>query len=192
MGKRHLILFAVLAFFIVSCGGVPYTLINETPPAGDLRTYDTISVGWLDLGEEKYKDYGFEEKDKEKWEATVKDMNLNKLPEFLKEFIPGKTINTVASEAEAPKNEGLIIKFSDVKYNQRTSTAAKVMFGTFAGSDTLDLTVHFIDAQSAQELYSSTISVESKAGTGYSQWGFEGRLTNSVYNLARYISEKTL
>jgi len=30
------------------------------------------------------------------------------------------------------------------------------------------------------------------AGTGYSQWGFEGRVTNAVYNLARFLAEKVM
>ena len=189
MKKYHLFLALIAILLMVACGSY-YSLVRQTTPTAGLNQYGTISVGWLSLDETKWKEYGFEEKDKGKWETLVLDLNQKSLTQFLKDFAPGKTILMVNSKTEEPKNEGLVVKFTDVVYNQRTSTGAQVMFGSFAGSDTLDLTIHFIDGQSGQELDAATVSLQSKAGTGYSQWGFEGRVTNSVYNLARYISER--
>lgn len=188
--KKYQLFLALLAILLMAACGSYYSLVRQTTPSAGLSQFGTISVGWLNLDETKWKEYGFEEKDKGTWEASALDLNQNKLPQFLKDHIPGKTILMVNSKTAEPKNEGLVVKFTDVVYNQRTSTGAQVMFGSFAGSDTLDLTIHFIDGQSGQELDAVTVSLESKAGTGYSQWGFEGRVTNSVYNLARYISER--
>ena len=189
MKKWHLgvALFAIL--LMAACGSY-YSLVRQTTPTAGLSQFGTISVGWLNLDESKWKEFGFEEKDKSKWETLVLDLNQKSLPQFLKDFAPGKTILMVSAKTEEPKNEGLVVKFTDVVYNQRTSSGAQIMFGSMAGSDTLDLTIRFIDGPSGQELDAVTVSLQSKAGTGYSQWGFEGRVTNSVYNLARYISER--
>lgn len=191
MKKRYGLLLVVMAFVFAGCGSY-YTLINQTPPTGDMRSYSVLSIGWLDLGQDKAKAYGFEGKDEGNWAALINQMNQKRLPEFLGQFVTGKTIQTAKSISEAPKKEGLIITFSDVIYNQRTSTGAQILFGSYAGSDTLDLTIHFIDAKTGDELSKSQVSIASKAGTGYSQWSFEGRLTNAIYNLARYISEKVV
>jgi hypothetical protein len=189
MKKCHLFLALFAILLMVACGSY-YSLVRQTTPTASLNQYGTISLGWLNLDESKWKEYGFAETDKGKWETLVLDLNQKSLPQYLKDFAPGKTILMVNSKTENPKNEGLVVKFTDVVYNQQTSSGAQIMFGSMAGSDTLDLTVRFIDGQSGQELDAVTVSLQSKAGTGYSQWGFEGRVTNSVYNLARYISER--
>lgn len=190
MKKMHCAVAVGLLFLVGACSY--YSIVKQTPPAPNLGQFSTISVGWLDLDENKWKDYGFEEKDKAKWADTVNDLNLNKFPGFLKQMLAGKKVLTVKSKVEEPQKEGLLVVFSEVNYAQRTSTGAQIMFGGFAGSDTLDLTVRFIEAATGKELHSVTVSLESKAGTGYSQWGFEGRVTNAVYNLARFLSEKVM
>jgi hypothetical protein len=187
MKKISFLVILAVVLGIAGCGY--YSIIKESKKTADLRNFNVVSVGWLDLGEGKWKYYGYEDKDKGKWGAVIMEMNLKKLPQYLKDYMPKKTINTVRSIGEAPKNEGVIVTFSDVNYAMRTSTGAQIMFGGFAGSDTLDLTVHFRDAKTGAELYSSTVSIVSQAGSGYSSWAFEGRLNNTVYNLARYISE---
>jgi hypothetical protein len=190
MNKKVVVLIFGLALLLAGCGSY-YTVVNETPPTAALSSFSTISLGWIDFGEAKAKSYGFEGKDEGKWVELINEINRNAMPKYLREFVSGKTILSVASRSERPKKEGLIIEFSDVNYNQQTSSAAQIMFGAYAGSDTLDVTVHFIDAGTGQELGMSKINVGSKAGTGYSQYSFEGRFNNSVYNLARFISEKT-
>ena len=180
---------AILLF--AGCGSY-YTLVNETPPLGNLKAFNTLSIGWLDLGDDKAKTYGFEGAEASKWPDLINEINLKAFPGFLKDFMPGKTIHTVASKSQAPQKDGLIVTFTEVNYAQQTSTGAQVMFGSFAGSDTLDLVIHFADANTGQEMLTSKVSLSTKAGTGYSQWSFEGRVTNGAYNLARYISEKVM
>ena len=64
------------------------------------------------------------------------------------------------------------------------------MFGPMAGSDTLDLTIHFIDGKTGKELNQVRVSIYSKSGSDVSGWGFEGRINNCIYNLAHFIAEK--
>ncbi|MDD8027703.1 MAG: hypothetical protein PHI34_14475 [Acidobacteriota bacterium] len=190
MKTKAAILILGLALLLVGCTSY-YTLINETPPSANLGSFSTLSIGWLDFGEGRAKDYGFEGNEAGKWVELINEINLKAFPKYVKEFLPGKTLLHVQSKAEPPKKEGLIIEFSEVNYKQQTSTGAQIMFGAWAGSDMLDLTVHFIDAKSGQELAVSKISLSAKAGTGYSQYSFEGRFNNAVYNLAKFVAEKT-
>ena len=189
MPKRAVLGLFIIVFTLFSASCAYYEIVKQTELGGDARSYQTVSVGWLDLGEEKWKDYGFEEKNKDDWKTLVLELNLKSLPEFLKRFLPQKTIFTAPSKSREPRKEGLLITFTEVNYAQRTSSGAQIAFGSFAGSDTLDLTIHFTDAQTGNELGQVTVSLQSKAGTGYSSYGFEGRVTNSVYNLARYLGE---
>ena len=168
-----------------------YTTIKQTGPAADLKQYKEINVGWLDLSEERYKDYGYDESSKGIWKQLVYDQNLKNMPLYLKEFIPGKTIHTAKAKRVPPAARGLVVKFTNARYVQHTNSAAQIFIGPMAGSDTLDVTVHFIDGRSGKELNSSTISIKSEAGQGWGSMGFEGRVNNTVYNLAYYIMEQT-
>ena len=189
MTKSRLPFVSFLLLLFVGCSSY-YSTVKQTPLTGDLKSYRALNVGWLDLGEEKYKNYGYEEKDKATWFNTVSDANLKGLPQYLKEYISDRAINVVKAKGEMPTPDGLVILFTDVNYNQQTSSAAQVMFGSAGGSDTLDVTVHFVDGRSGKEIYAASINITSKAGMGYSSMGFEGRVNNTVYNLARFISEK--
>lgn len=176
----------------VLCGCAQYyTVIKQTGPTADLKQYKEINVGWLDLGEDRYKDYGYDESDKGVWKQLVNDQNTKNMPQYLKDFISGKTIHTSKAKGVAPAASGLVVKFTDVRYNQQTSSVAQVFVGAMAGSDTLDVTVHFIDGRSGKELGSSALSIKSEAGQGWGSMGFEGRVNNTVYNLAYYIMEQT-
>jgi len=187
----RLILGSVLLLQLL-CGCTRYyTTIKQTGPTGDLTQYKEINVGWLDLSEERYKDYGYDESSKGTWKQLVKDQNLKNMPEYLKKFIPGKTIHTSKAKGVPPTARGLVVKFTDVRYNQQTSSVGQVFIGAMAGSDTLDVTVHFIDGRSGKELGSRTLSITSEAGQGWGSMGFEGRVNNTVYNLAYYIYEQT-
>lgn len=189
MLKRTLLVLCYLLIFAFLTGCSCYQTLRETTPAANLRTYKQIHLGWLDLGEGRYPLYGYSEEEKETWIKLVQEENTV-LPKYLKEFLRHQEVHGGTSKSTSPANEGLVIKFSDVKYNQHTHTAAKIVFGLWGGSDTLDVTLHFIDGASGKELYSSTVSVTSEASTEWSSMAFEGRVNNSVYNLAYYISSK--
>lgn len=185
-------LMVVVLLLQLLCGCVSYyTTIKQTGQTGGLKQYKEINVGWLDLSEERYKDYGYDESTKGTWKQLVKDQNLKNMPQYLKNFIPGKTIHTSTGKGVPPTARGLVVKFTDVRYNQQTSSVGQVFIGAMAGSDTLDVTVHFLDGRSGKELSSSTLSIKSEAGQGWGSMGFEGRVNNTVYNLAYYIMEQT-
>lgn len=188
---RSFLMFLTGAVLVLSGCSSYYTTIKQTPASGDLKAYKSIYVSWLDLGEGKYKDYGFEENDKSKWISLINEMNTKSLPQYLKEDISKKSVSVAKAKGEAPPADALVVQFADVNYKQQTSSGAQILFGSMAGSDTLDLTVRFLDGKSNKELQSSTISLVSKAGAGYGSMSFEGRVNNTVYNLAAFIAEKT-
>jgi len=189
MLKSRLPFVAAVLFLSVGCGA-NYTSIRQSPMGGNLHAYPAVAVGWLDLGEQKYQTYGYTEKDKNEWFTICSDMNLKSMPQYLKDELPKKNIYVAKAKTEPLPNQGLIVIFSEVDYQQKTSSAAQVFFGSMAGSDVMAATVHFIDGPSQRELYSESITVTSKAGMGYSSMGFGGRVNNAVYNLVRYVAEK--
>lgn len=186
---RKIILVFLISFgaFASGCSSY-YGVLKEGKLTGDLKQYKVINVGWLDLNEEKWKEFGYD--NKEKWVTTINFMNQEYMPDYFKKILLGKKVTVVASKKDEPDKEGLVIKFSEVEYVPRTSTVAKVMFGIWAGSDTLDVTIHFIDGETAKELYLVRASIYSRATSDYSQWAFEGRVNNCVYNLVVFVNEK--
>jgi hypothetical protein len=186
---RKIVLFFLISFgvFVSGCSSY-YGVLKEGKLTGDLKQYKVINVGWLNLNEEKWKEFGYE--NKEKWVTTINFMNQKYMPDYFKQILLGKKVTVVASKKDEPDKEGLVIKFSEVEYVPRTSTAAKVMFGSMAGSDTLDVTIHFIDGKTAEELYLVRASLYSTGKIDYSGWAFEGRVINCVYNLVVFVNEK--
>jgi len=187
---KKIIFFFLVGLFANIAACSYYHIISDTPTKGDITSYDTINVGWIDLGADKWKLYGYEAKDKGNWLALIDQSNKQSMPEYLRQLLPNKKINVVTSKNQEPAKDGLVIKFSDVEYAQRTSSAARVMFGHMGGSDTMDVTIHFIDGKTSKELKTLRVSIYSKSGGGFSDMSFEGRVNNSIYNLAYFISKK--
>ncbi len=186
--RRIILVFLIsYAAFASGCGS-NYGILKESKATSNLNQYGVINVGWLDLNEEKWKQFGYDNKDK--WLTTINFMNQKYMPDYFKKILLQKKVTVVASKNDQPDKQGLVIKFSEVEYVQRTSTAAKVMWGRMAGSDVLNVTIHFIDGKTAEELYQVRASLYSKAKMDQSGWGFEGRVNNCVYNLVVFISEK--
>ena len=191
----------MVAFFfgtILACVGCRshYVVINETPPAADLKAYKTLSVGWLDLGEDKAKEYGYDGTEAASWSQLIKDFNLKSLPEYLKKFMPEKTIHTVSSKSEAPVSEGLIITFSEAFYRRSGDPPHQIEAGRapkYQERESLFVVVHFIDGKSGKELSTSKVSptpARLDGSLGFDVWTFEGCIDNCIYNLARYIADK--
>ncbi len=187
---KRIMFILLLGLLINGIGCSYYHVVSDSASAGDISSYDTINVGWIDLGENKWEQYGFEEKDKGNWLALIEQTNLQTMPEYMWQCMPKKKITVVMSKRHEPAGDGLVIKFSDVEYAQRTSTAARVMFGPLGGSDTMEVTIHYIDGKTSKELKSMRISVYSKSGGGFTDTSFEGRVNNSIYNLAYFISKQ--
>jgi hypothetical protein len=184
------IMFIFLIGLLANTAGCSYyKIISTTPTKGDLTSYDTINVGWIDLGADKWKLYGYDANNKGNWLALIDQSNKQSMPEYLQRMLPNKKINVARSKNQEPAPNGLVIKFSDVEYAQRTSSAARVMFGHMGGSDTMDVTIHFIDGKTSKELKNLRVSIYSKSGGGFSDMTFEGRVNNSIYNLAYFMSK---
>jgi hypothetical protein len=156
---QKIIFMIILSLSISAIGCSYYKIISDSPSTGDIRSYDTINVGWIDLGENKWELYGFEEKDKGNWLTLIDQTNKQTMPEYMGQCMPNKKIAFVMSKRKEPAGDGLVIKFSDVEYAQRTSSAARVMFGDMGGSDTMDVTIHYIDGKTSKELKSLRISI---------------------------------
>jgi hypothetical protein len=188
--KRLFLLFTGFFLFLmlVNCASY-YSIIKETPGANEVRKYNKIYMGWMDLNETKWQEFGYESK--EKWVAVIDDLNLKGIPKYLKGLMPEKTFIVAKSKNDhAYKDCDLIVKFVQVDYVPATSSAAQVMFGYLAGSDYMDLSIEFIDGKTSKTIYTVNIRVESKGGIGYSSMGFEGRVNNAVYNAIYFLYSK--
>ena len=188
MFKCILFFLIILATCAAGCAGTRYSVLKEGEVKGDLKQYKVINVGWLDLNEERWKEFGFDSK--EQWVTTINIANQKYMPDYFKEILLGKKVTVVSSKNDEPDKDGLVIKFSEVQYVVRTSSAATFWWGKMARSDIVDVTIHFIDGKTAKELYQIRASIYSAAKSPYSSMKFEGRVSNSVYNLVLFINEK--
>lgn len=189
MKKRLIISFALVAVFIFVMGCKHYDILKETNPNRDLKDYKKIHIGWIDLGEDRWSMYGY--KSKAEWTSIIAKVNISNFPSHVKSYLSDKSLFFSKRKAEkAPAACDLIVKFTDVNYVQKTNAAAKIMFGSFAGSDTLKMTILFIDAKTKKILDQANISIDSEARTGYSSISFEGRINNTVYNAASFLADK--
>jgi hypothetical protein len=189
MMKKFWPLVLCLVLLSIGCSKY-YTVLKETPPTQSLNSYATLSLGWLDLGEEKAKNYGYKPGSAGDWIAFINEISRFKFPLYVREFLPGKTIRTVKAKSEAPKNEGLMIVFSEVNYLRLIGEGQIAYVGN--EKDLLCVTVRFIDAQSGQELAMSKVRISSQGGVSSRYGGFQARVISSAYNLAQFLSEKIL
>ena len=189
MSKISLIFLMGFIATTIGCAS-HWDTIKESKVTGDLTSYDTINLGWIDLGEEKWREYGFDESNKVEWSNTIHHMNKVSLPDYLRNMIPDKKIHAAIDKTDSTTLNGLVIKFTDSLYVKRQGKGIKPKFWSFGGFDSLDVTVHFIDGNTGKELYVTTITISSKPSVGYSGMVFESRVNNCVYYLADFISKK--
>jgi hypothetical protein len=89
--------------FVMSIPGCSYyKIINEGASAGDIRSYSTISVGWLDLGDNKWRHYGFVDKDRGNWIGLIDRINTASMPEYMQQNLPEKKISVVTARNQEP------------------------------------------------------------------------------------------
>jgi hypothetical protein len=188
MGKKLWPLVICLALSSFGCGRY-YKLLQETPPIRSLNSYDTLSLGWLDLGEGKAAHYGYKEGKEHEWIELIDEVNRVTLPQALKEALEGRTILNVSTKSQEPQKEGLLVVFSDVNYLAMTNKAGQTI-GTAADGDRLAVTIHFIDAPSGQKLAMSKVLIDSKAFISSQRGNFSRFVNSTAYNLAYFISEK--
>lgn len=82
---RKIILVFLISFgaFASGCSSY-YGVLKEGKLTGDLKQYKVINVGWLDLNEEKWKEFGYD--NKEKWVTTINFMNQEYMPDYFKKY----------------------------------------------------------------------------------------------------------
>lgn len=122
MAEKTLFFAVVILVFGLYSGCSYYKIVRQTGNI-TMNQYREINVGWLDLGEQKYKEYGYDEYEQGDWISIVRGENLTNLPQYLKDILPGRKINTAKDINETNASAGLVIYFTDVDYERRTSTA---------------------------------------------------------------------
>src|SRR4030042_934653 len=177
--KKIILSIMVLIIYGIAWSAPSWTLKSESPIAGDMKNYTAIWVGWLDLGEYKWKQYGY--KNQDEWTAVIGELNRKSMPRYLDKYISGKKITVAKSKTDQPDRDGLVVKFDGANYNYDDAV--------------IDVTVNFIDGKTDKLLYKANVSIVSKIV--WSPWtglvrsqAMEARLDIGLKNLAQFISEK--
>jgi hypothetical protein len=171
---------SILILFITNMAwSANWTVTGESPVTGDLKSYESINPGWIDLCEEKWQQYGY--KNKDEWAAVINELNVKMLPKYLGKSISGKKITVVKAKAEQPAKVGLVIKFAGANYDQNNAV--------------INITVNFMDGKTGKLLYKAGVSVVSKVAwsplTGFiNSQTMEAKLETGIKNLAQFIGEK--
>jgi len=172
--------FLICISFLVGCAA-HFNVQDETSPQKELKSYNHIAIGWLDLDENKWEEFGYDSVDT--WSNVIKDENISGLQVYLKDYLPEKEFIFVESKSAVIPNEGeLYIKFTDTKV-ERNWTAAT------GGFDYIYTTVHFYDRKTNEEIYKASIKASSM-GIGPQGWVLEGRLGFATRNIAEFLSTK--
>ncbi len=169
-----------------------YQITSEKPATASLKGYKSIFIGWMDLEvvEADWKNLGYESE--KNWTAFLDYINETILPEYFQQWFPDKTITRAKSRKEKPSTgDQLYIKFTNAKYYQKTSSARTAVLGPgLAGHDVLFVGMSFIDVESGKELYSVNVGIKSRGGMEYSSYSIEGRIKNTIYNLAAFAYKR--
>ncbi len=149
---------------VVSGGCGPIVVTEE------YQHFETIYVGWLDLGENKFSEYGYKKKDE--WVKEVETLNIDYLQYYTRGYMRGwHVIGAPSPSASIPWGDPntLVITFTNVKgswgelqcemsfYNGKTR---KVMKRVHEDPPFLSF------------------------GQGWSNMSLSGRLSNAMYSMA--------
>jgi len=136
--KMSSLIFTIL--LLTSCAS-RHSIIRESNNNLSQKTYSNIHVGWLDLGEENWKAFGYDSK--EMWNEAIDRINKDCLQPYLKEQLQGKTLSFSQFKDDPPPNGAdLYVWFSNTEIE-----------GNWPGGpfDYIYTTVHFTDVQSNKE-----------------------------------------
>lgn len=181
--KKAILFFMAISLSFAACSA-DKAIRSETPQNATFRNYRVIHLGWINYPVSEWKTYGYTSQ--AKWTEMISDLNLKSLPQYLKDFLPGKTVVQAAPGSSAmPAAGDLFIKFS-FKNIERNFNAAT------GGFDYLDVLAEFYDIRTRKKLYTADLHCSSARSFPHN-WkaqNFDGRLDNQIYNLAATIARK--
>lgn len=141
--------------------------------AQQYQKYDRIYVGWMDLGVNNWKAFGYASR--QEWEQEIQSQNVNSLQEYTREYM--KRWNVIGADSRTSvitrDPNTLVIKFTHVVLTPGTAQLTCTMSFYDGGTGRLLKTFH-----------EEPSSVDYNPWGGYSNWSFSGRLSNSMYGVA--------
>jgi hypothetical protein len=178
--KIYTMLLTVL-IFTIGYGETTSEIIKEYPSSVNLSRYNSIYVGWFDLGANQY---GHKAND---WATENRRNNVEGLQVYLREALPGKKITGAASIFDRyPRNADLLLQFK---------LADKIKYGKSGLTPICELKVYvfFLDGKTGKVLYSATMLTTctfSFSGRNWKANSFDGALDNEIFKLANVIASK--
>jgi hypothetical protein len=176
------ILLSIL-FFTIGYTDSLYNVVKESPASVNLSGYNSIYVGWLDLGANYY---GHKENE---WIIEKRRNNVDGLQVYLKAALPEKKITGAISAVDKYLGNAellLLFKLKDkIKYQSGMPPICELL---------VDVT--YLDGKTGRILYTSSLVVTCNAAffgmppRNWKKGSFDGRLDNEIFNLANAIAEK--
>jgi hypothetical protein len=176
-------LILTVIIFLISCSGNFYNVLKENPSSVNLSGYNSIYVGWLDLGPNLY---GHAPAD---WNTENRRHNIDGLQLYLRDALPGKKIFGATSIADQyPGNADLRLQFklnSKIKYEIGMTIACEFL-----------VDVIYLDGKTGKLLYTSTMLVNCKTAffappqRKFKGNTFDGALDTDIFKLANAIAAK--
>ncbi len=180
--KIYTILLSILVF-TTGYSATLYNVVKESPASVNLSGYNSIYVGWLDLGPNLYGHKPAE------WITENRRNNVDGLQIYLKTALPGKKITGAASAADRyAGNADLQLQFKlndKIKYQTGLKQICEFL-----------VDVIYLDGKTGKLLYASTLMVNCDAeffGMPPRRWkmgSFDGALDNEIFNLANAVAAK--
>lgn len=170
-----------LVAFLIGCVS-SFSVVKESPSSPKLSAYKSIWVGWLELREDDWKQYGYASKDL--WLTEIRRHNVSGLQEYLKAELSGKTITGAKSKSDQfPETSDLYLKIKFKKLEAETGMSS---------IDKIFVDVDIIEGKTGKILYNASLMASSAAAfpRNWKAASFDGRLDNQMYNLGWGIAEK--
>lgn len=169
--KAYVSLIIVVLLVITGCS--PYKILTQTRSRVDLTKYNTLYIGWLDLGSDSWATNNYSSE--KEWLSMLKSVNESAVPSYFREAFPDKNLIISKSPKDTPPADSLYIKFTN---------AAFLYY-----DDVLAVTIHCIDGKSKQELSAVSVRIKADYGIGYAGYSFNARFINTIHLLAQFIKK---
>lgn len=161
-----------------------YTIYEQSTPVNNFTNYKDIYVSWLDLGEDKFLKYDFNEDEQNEWVRLINEENLKSIPKHFKYFLPKNKIFTSTNKNGTLPTNGLIILFKDADFKQNS-------YHSRVDLHSLYVTIIFIDGPTGKALYQCRVSVPAFAniiGSNFARH-FSAQLEFSVLDTIEMIAK---
>ncbi len=166
--SRYVALVGISLFFAGMWAGCAPIRVSS-----QYQKFNRIYVGWMDLGVNNWKSFGYATR--QEWEQEIQSQNVNSLQEYTREYM--KRWNVIGADSRTsviPRDPNtLVIKFTNVRLAPTTAQLVCTMSFYDGGTGRLLKTIH-----------EEPSSVDYNPWGGYSNWSFSGRLSNSMYGVA--------